>query len=486
MKAVRKTRESHARHTAVGTLQGFIASALSLPTGLLTAGFLTRKLGPEGYGLLTVTASTIVLIETITTLGFRNTAVKLVAEAEDWKGPASRALQAQLLVSLGAAALLVAFAPALALWFDSPELPNYLRLYALDIPISATWAIHSSILAGRGFFGRKALLTAVYWLSRMVFIFVFVGLGLSVASAIVAGLGASTAVLITARLFVRPALFGRSALPFGKLWNYALPLFFHTAAMHLFKNLDLMFVKALSGNPEAAGYYGAARNLAVAVNLLTTVFSPLLLAKLTQLAQQDQREYAQVMSYQTMRLIFWLLPFAGMATGAAKEIAVAIYGRDFLPAGSLLQLLVFASIGTAALSLAASMLTAAGRPKLTFALSAPLVPLALIAHSVLVPRLGPIGAAATTTGLSWVGAGVAMLVVCRVWRVLPPGGAMWKSVLICGAAYILSARWPAPSAWLLLKLPVVALVIVLAFLLLGEFRAGEIALVRSMLRWRKA
>jgi uncharacterized membrane protein SirB2 len=79
-----------------------------------------------------------------------------------------------------------------------------------------------------------------------------------------------------------------------------------------------------------------------------------------------------------------------------------------------------------------------------------------------------------------------MLVVCRVWRVLPPGGTVWKSLLICGVAYLISANWPAPGAWLLLKLPVVALVIVLAFLLLGEFRAGEIALVRSMFRRRKA
>ena len=48
---ISETENDHIHHTAVGTIQGFIASALSLPTGLITAGFLTRKLGPEGYGL---------------------------------------------------------------------------------------------------------------------------------------------------------------------------------------------------------------------------------------------------------------------------------------------------------------------------------------------------------------------------------------------------------------------------------------------------
>jgi len=52
-------------------------------------------------------------------------------------------------------------------------------------------------------------------------------------------------------------------------------------------------------------------------------------------------------------------------------------------------------------------------------------------------------------------------------------------------AYVVSAYWPAPGSWLALKLPVVALAIVLAFLLLGEFTASEIALVRSMLCWRR-
>jgi ABC-type phosphate transport system permease subunit len=48
------TEAHHANHLAVGTAQGFIASAVSLPTGILTAAFLTRQLGPESYGLLSV------------------------------------------------------------------------------------------------------------------------------------------------------------------------------------------------------------------------------------------------------------------------------------------------------------------------------------------------------------------------------------------------------------------------------------------------
>jgi len=478
-------KTNHARHTAVGTLQGFAASALSLPTGILTAGFLTRKLGPEGYGLLTVAASIVVWIRMAITLGFSRTAVKFVAETKDWRTVTSRIIQVQFLISLAAMVLLMAVAPVLASWLDSPELATYLRLFSVDIPLFALGNIHRSILIGRGHFGRRALLTAAYWLSRMVLIFFFVGLGLSITGAILASIGASTVVLIIARVFVRPALLGRSTLPWRNLWNYALPLFFYTVGMHLFKRLDLIFVKALSKIPQEAGFYGATKNLTVAVSLLAISLSPLLLAKLTQLSRQDQKEQAQVMSRQAMRLVFGLLPFAGMASGAAKEVVTAIYGRTFSPAGPLLALLIFAALGFAMISVNASMLIAAGRPELPFALTVPLVPLAIGAHVIFVPRFASIGAAATTTGLSWFGAGISMLAVGKIWQTLPPVATIGRSTLVCGLAYVLANFWSTPGFWVFLKLPVIGLAIVLAFLLLREFSSGEIALIRSIFRWRK-
>ena len=493
---------NHARHTVVGTLQGFAAEALSLPTGLLTATFLTRQLGPEGYGLLTVAASIVVWIEVTIALGFSRTAVKLVAEATDWQGVASRLVQAQLLVSLGAAALLIVVAPALASWLGAPELATCLRLFALDIPIFTLGNIHRSILIGRGYFGRRALLSASYWLSRMVLVFMFVGLGLSITGAILASIGASIVVLIGARVFVRPASLGRStlrqapgplaqgqraqdpALPFRSLWNYAVPVSLYLVGMSLFKRLDLLFVKALSGIPQAAGFYGAAQNLTIVPGLLAASFVPLLLAKLSQLSQQGQEASARAMTRQAMRLLFCLLPFAGMAAGAAPEVVVAIYGRPFLPAGPLLALLIFAALGLTMISVTTTILIAAGRPGLTFALTGPLVLLALGAHFVLVPRFGPSGAAAATTFLAWLGAGAAMLAVYRIWRILPPASTLLRSVLVCLLAYALAALWPTAGFLLLLKLPAIILLISFAFVLLGEFSDDEIALARSMLRWQ--
>jgi O-antigen/teichoic acid export membrane protein len=171
-----------------------------------------------------------------------------------------------------------------------------------------------------------------------------------------------------------------------------------------------------------------------------------------------------------------------MIAGAAPEIVAFVFGSAFLPAAPLLALLIFAGVALILVSVATAILTAAGKPGWTFALTAPLVPLAIGGHMLLIPRLGAIGASLVTTLFAGLGALATVLAVYRIWRVLPPVATFLRSALICGLAYALAASWSAPGFWLLLKLPAIGVVIALAFVLLGEFSASEIAFARSMLR----
>jgi len=440
-----------ANHLAVGTVQGFVASAVSLPTGLLTAAFLTRQLGPESYGLLSVSVTIVVWIQVTISMGFSRGAVRFVSVAKDWQSVATKFLQSQLLVSLGAAVGLVAVAPVLAAWLKAAELSTYLRLFSLAIPIATVGIIHQSFLIGRGYFGRRALLTAAFWLSRMLLIFLFVGLRPSVSSAILAIIGAFVIVLIGARVFVSPPLLKHSVFPFRNLWDYAWPLFFYTLGMNLFAGLDLLFVKAISGIPQAAGFYGAAKNLTIVPALFTISFSPLLMAKLTELQGKGHSEDARIMTRQAMRLVFCLLPFAGMAAGAAPEVAVAIYGEPFLPAAPLLALLIFAALGISMIKVTSTTLIAAGRPRLPFVLIGPFVAIAPGMHFLLVSHHGAIGAAAGTMGLAWLGASATMWAVYRIWHVPLPAVTLMRSVVICGLAYTVAGLWQSPGVLLLLN-----------------------------------
>jgi O-antigen/teichoic acid export membrane protein len=78
--------ETHpGRHLVNGTVRVLLAEAVFPLTGLITAAFLTRRLGPAGYGLFTLVATVVTWVEGSLVTVFARATFKFVAEAEDWR-----------------------------------------------------------------------------------------------------------------------------------------------------------------------------------------------------------------------------------------------------------------------------------------------------------------------------------------------------------------------------------------------------------------
>ncbi len=484
-----KTGMAQGRHTAIGTFKNLIAQALALITGFVTTIFLTRQFGPELYGQYSIAFTVILWAKFCTTPVFGSTTVKFVAEAADWRSTASMLAQIQLLISMGTAALLLLVAPTLASWLGTLELTAYLRLFALEIPLFALALIHRSTLVGQGAFGQGALLTAVYWVSRIILMFLLVGLGLSVPGAILANVGASAVQLVMARVFVRPVAplsHLRVPFPVRRLVRYMLPLFLYNLGMLLFKQFDLLVVKASSETSAAAGLYSAATNLTIVpISSLAVSFTSPLLAMLTQMWRQGQHEDARFMIEQAMRFVLCLLPFAGLVAGAAPEIVDLVYGSSFSFTASLLMPLILVAVAQMMISVATTILTAADRPGWTFASTGLLAPLALGAYLILVPRFGPIGAAAARAVLAWFGAGVTMLVVYLQCSARPSPQTLLRITLTTVLAYTLSSIWQPSGAWVILELSGIAVIILACLFLLGELTGKDLAFAWSLLKREK-
>lgn len=476
---------SHGRHMTVGTLQGFAAFSLSLPTGLLTAAFLSRYLGPENYGLLTVVSSIVVWVEGAITMGFGRTAIKFVAGAEDWRSVSTKFLQAQLLVSLITVLVLLLIAPVLASGLKNNEVTGYLRLLVLGIPFTALFLIHQSILIGRGFFGSRALITATYWISRMIFIFLFVWIWPSVYSAILGLISPYILGLIGSRFIINPKITGHSDFPIRHVWSFALPLFFYAIAISLFNRMDLFFVKGLIEDPHAAGFYSASQNLVLIPSLFLTSISPLLLSKMTLLYITGKKASARLMIRNALRLTFAALPLAGVAAGMAGELVSLIYGPAFFPAGPILRILIFSAIGLSLIIVSTSAILTANRPELTFRLILPVVISSFFVYAIIIPRFGSTGAAGVTTVLSWIGAVGFIIAVYQLWQTGIPWGTVIRSIVISIPAYALAFSWHATGFMVLLKLPVLSALVIAAFLLSGECRADEIAFLCSVFQGKK-
>jgi len=484
---VTQFKASPRRHLVRGTIWVFLGEALLVPTGLLTAAFLTRKLAPEGYGLFTVAATLVTWLEWSIVAVFTRATFKLVGEAEDWRLAGAAAARVYFLAGAMMALILCLVANPIAGLLKAPALAGYLRLFAIDIPVFSLAQAHRSILVGIGRFGNRATVTAVRWSARLIFIILFVEAGLSISGAIIGSVCASLIELLFCRFFIQPPLFGRLNFPVAQLWSYALPLLLYSLSMRLLDKLDLILLQGLRGQVSEAGIYGAAQNLTILGGVFALAFTPLLQSTLTRLLRSDQPDLARRTGYDALRVVVGMLPFAAIVSASAGEIATAIFGPAFAQAGIPLSLLIYSSIGFVAISVSTAILIAAGYPGATALLTSPLVFMALAGHFWLIPHLGMRGAALVTTAVA-VGGGVAAIIaVHRIWSIKMPITTIVRSIVISGAAYLLAESWAASTfPAVTLKLIVICSIVPLAFLSLGELDPTELRNIRSLLARKSA
>jgi O-antigen/teichoic acid export membrane protein len=465
-----------------GSARVFIAEAISLPTGLITAAFLARRFGPDGYGVFTLTMAIVAWLEWTLASLFARAAVKLVADAEDWRPAGAVTLRLYGVTGLlGFVALWLAAGP-LATLMHEPSLTRYIRVVALDVPLFMLTQAHQQILVGTGEYGRRATVAAWRWIARMVLVLILVGAGLSIAGGLAAIVGASALELIAARWFVRPTLLGATDVHTRTMWAYALPLFAAAMSLRLFDKLDLFVLKALGASAAVAGLYGAAQNLTIIPNLVALSVTTLLLSTLSRTVRSGDEAGARTLAMNAMRGVLVLFPFAGVAAGAATAVSTMIYGSEFATSGPLLAVLIFAALMSVMIAVASAILTAAGRPGWAMIASLPVAPLALVGHLIVIPRFGAPGATYVTLIVAAIGAACTIVAVHRAWRVWPPGATLARALVVSVVALLVGLAWQTTGLMAIVELAVMSLGVSLLLVALGELTRAERQLAAELLR----
>lgn len=474
----------HGRHLLDGTARVFLAGLLLPLTGIITAAFLTRRLGADGYGLLVLSATLFGWIELSINSFFSRATIKFVGEAKDWRPVGTTVIRLHVLAGVIGGLLLGLLSFPLAWFLHEPLLAPYLALYALHIPISSLSQGHQNILIGMGRFRQKAVSNAGRWLARLFLILLFVEMGLSVPGAILGSLGAAVVELAINRCYIKPPFFGHIAVPTRPFYDLGLLLGLSSLLFLIFSSMGLVMLKTLGGTIQQVGIYGAAQNLAILPVLFGTSFSPLLLSTVSRLLSDRKTGQAKDIGQGAMRIVLGLFPFGALIAGAAPEIVTWVFGQSFEPAAPILAILIVGAVAFVMVSVAAVIATASGVPRFTLYLSVPLVFFAAIGNYVLIPRFGASGAAVATALCQAIGAVASVYIVYRLWSIVPPIGTLWRSVVISVLAYTLAVIWPTTGLLLLIKLAFIGVVILLAYLALREFSADEMAHARSFLPWR--
>ena len=475
---------------ASGTFWVFLAEALMFPTGLVTAGILTRNLGQDGYGVLTLVSVLVSWVEWTITSIFARTAVKFVSDADDWKPVGSAIAQLHFLIGAAATVVLWVFAEPIAALFDVPDFAGYLRLFALDIPIFCLAYAHRQILVGRGLFQVRAIASAARWLMRLAIIAALVEYAnWSIEGAILGSLGASVIELIIGRWFARPPLLQRSGYAPQKLFGYALPLFLFATSLRLFDKLDLFMLKIMGGTVAQAGVYGAAQNLAFVPGIFALSFSPLLLSTLNSSLRSGDLTSAKQIGLNAVRTVIALLPFSALAAAAAVSIVSVVYGDAFSVAGPVLAVLIFGAMGLVMISVVTAVLTAAGRPNLTAVLVAPMLPISAMGYALFVPDYGEMGACWVNAGTSGLGAIACLVALYKIWQVKVAIGTFVRSAIAGVVVYQLGSWWITPDPSIVFKLLVLSGLIPVLLVCFGELNRSErqfVASFASQHKWVKS
>jgi O-antigen/teichoic acid export membrane protein len=463
-----------------GAMGLFAADLLILPTGFLTAVYLSRSLGPASYGLFALVSRLVLWIEWGILSGFSDTTLRFVAETDDWKSVGVAAVRLHLFFGLASGLLVWTAAPLLASLFAEPTLAGLIRLFSIEIPIHAVFRAYLTIMTGRERYAEHARISAFRWTARLALIVGFVAGGFSVAGAIAGSIAACGLGLVVCLHRVRLPVWRGKSLPVAALLGFAKPLYLSNLSLRIFR-LDLFALKALGATAAQAGFYGAALNLSMPPALLSKSLASPLLATLGRTLANEQTADSRSIAVASLRSIFWLAPFAAMVAGSAGEIAALVYGAPFLPAGRLLSWLILAAIGLHGIHISNAVLVAHNRPWWTFFLAGPMIPIALAGHLLLIPWIGGEGAAIVTTATALTGMLAGLLALDRIASIRVSAKTVLSgsgcSVLVFYAATV----WTAPGWMVLGKICALSVSVLLLFVLSGELSRAELQFFRSLL-----
>ena len=379
---------------ARATVLGFAAEALVFPAGLITAAYLTRTLGAVRYGQLALVYAAVSPVVWIASTTFAGRAgVKLISDAEDWRGMGAALLRANALLGLGAMLLFASVVPLLGSVLRQPDLTPYLWVAAVEIALMPLTRIHRDALIARGKYTSPALATLAYQAARLVLILALVAAGWSVLGVIVANLAARLLELAACRRQQPVPL--RGGVPGGlvPLRELLGSLFLYTLGLQLFNRVDLLMIGLLGGAADTIGHYGAAQNLAQAPGLFALVFTPLLIAAIRRAEIAGAAREAEALRLGSARVAMGLWALAAPIAAGASRLVILLFGPSFAASGPILAWLGIGGGAALVLSVLSAHEVAAGRYRRPLFAAVPMLVTALVLQTILIPTHGGLGAA---------------------------------------------------------------------------------------------
>jgi O-antigen/teichoic acid export membrane protein len=479
--AARTSDDAHQHHQR-GTRQVLIGRGVFFVSAYVVSAILTRQLGPTDYGTYGVIVSLLLWLERAVTAEIPTATTKLMA---DGRHDPSQVEQSGRVVLLGSCVLFMgigaALAPYVADFMHIQDGSRLLRLAVLDLPFFAIYMSYEGALHGYRRFGALATAQVAFAMARVATVVALFAIGFSIGGALLAMVCSSLAICVF--LGARLRLWGfrperRTTIEIGRL---AASMAMCMISSQVLLSLDLWSLQILwTRGGDVIGYYIASVNLGRTLTIIPSAQGGVVFASVAWAWAGANGALALRHIREASRLALIISGGACVILGLNAGATLALLFSDAYAAGSAflpLQLLGFGLF--ALLNVSMSALMAVGRQRLVSVVLTVAVPVVALSNYLLIPAIGPIGAAlALVVGMAFVWV-VFTVVARRQFGPLVPA----RTVLRVTVAAILvaagSLSFDMTGAWIVVKLVLLTGLYALVLYVSGEISADDFRLRRT-------
>lgn len=373
---------------------------------------LTARLGPESYGIITLAASFVAALATLSTLGLNNGVLRYVPyyhireENRKVKGAIQFSLKTSLIGGIIVGVILFALSGFISKTFfpnfNQATLAAVLKIVAMIIPTTAViFILFASFEAFRILKYELYTKNIFEGAFKLAFTFLAISLGYSILGVMFVYLAAAIGSLILAFYYVKkhvPAIRTetKSEAVGKELMQYSLPLLLSGLCMILLLSADTWII-GYSRTATEVGIYNAAMPTAQMLYTLPSILLILFLPTLTELYAKGDREGFKTVYKSTTKWIFLVnIPLLAIFLIFSKELLGMLFGTNYVLGTIPFMLLSVGFFITSIFMTSERMLMAVNKTRFILGGYVTVLILNIILNLYLIPKYGINGAAITS------------------------------------------------------------------------------------------
>lgn len=433
-----KITETIAKNTFFNSITQIVGFLSALLLSIITA----RLLGPSRFGSYTLVTFTLTVAELLSSLGLANLVAKYLAEfsgdenKEIRSGILFYAIKIKFIATLIVVFTLIAFSRHFANFYSDIKLVVYIIVSAIGLLPAGMAMIFSSAIMGLQKYKYLAYRALVISPLQVILALLILKMGYGVIGLV----SVNVVVSIIAFLFYFSLLrikigfeFHFFALPLEikkKLFQYNWQLALIVLVDAIIWRRSEVFFLGRFHPPSEVAYYGLAYGVIErTIIFLPLIFTGVLMPAISELYGKRKNHTLQKVYINSLRYISMVsVPICVTMMLLARPLIGLLYGKDYLPAIPVLQILIISGCAYTVGTIQASVLYGTENQRYILKWNVFFALGNLMLDFILIPRFGAVGAAFANSSVQVIAIIIGVIIVCRLLSVTFPFQDFFKIV----------------------------------------------------------